>query len=115
MNTETEILVRAKTLIEGGWTKGTYARDKNLLFIGFDSPNAAYFCMSGAIHRAIADQSPHNSDDGEEPMEIFNNISRHFPLISSLPVYNDNTHRTKEEVLQKFDQAIFHSKHPVTP
>ncbi len=48
-------LKRTLKLIQKGWTRGTFARDKAGRFTDLNSKAAARFCLSGALNRACPD------------------------------------------------------------
>lgn len=48
-----KILIRAAELVEQGWTRGTAARDADSQKVRSTSPQAAAWCVVGALDRAL--------------------------------------------------------------
>lgn len=99
MKTAREVLMEARRLIdEKGWTQNTFARDKSGEPVVPDAYCAVCFCSTGAIARAAQD------DDLLVRMEARRRLRA--VIDSSIPDWNDNPERTKDQVLAAFDQAI---------
>jgi hypothetical protein len=99
--TARDILIYARALLakRGGWTKGSYAKDKQGNAVTEDSPEACSFCAQGAIYRAIYDLGPSDS----ALMLLDHTFSRigEIGLIS----FNDRQ-ASKRPVIAEYDRAI---------
>lgn len=96
-----QILQEARNLIAAGWTKGTFARNADGQAVPNDSKSAQCFCTIGAIRRV--------ADHGSEPLGPYLEAVvavRQAAGTRNIPSWNDNSNRTKEEVLEAFDKAI---------
>ena len=90
-----EQLQAVRARIEKGWTKGTYARDKDGQKTYFDSPTACKWCLAGACF----------VEQCEEAVDYINEylISNYY---IGIPAWNDRDGRKKREVLELLDQLI---------
>lgn len=52
LRTISKILTRAVEIIEAGWTRNAYAKNRQYRQVSFNQPSAVRFCSIGAIHRA---------------------------------------------------------------
>lgn len=87
---------QAKTvLIEKGWTKGAYARDESGKEVDFDSPEAACFCIFGAMLRVT---------DGNPTPEMYDAMG--LQLEKGFITFNDNANTKKEDVIAIFDKIL---------
>lgn len=86
----------AGKLIEKGWTQNAYARDEKGNKVPHRSPDATCWCTYGAINRAY-----------QHPDAYHRAVSLLTPHIGTpyLMKWNDDRHRTKEEVLEAFRKA----------
>jgi len=97
-----EVLVKARELVEKGWTKGAMARNKYRHRVQFDSLCAVKFCAIGAISRSAKDRP---SD--QEKLDISaRKAIRKINELDSISVFNDSDDTTKADVLAAFDKAI---------
>ena len=102
-----EILRRARSYIENGWTQSCCARDKNGNSVMYRNQEAVSFCLIGSIRRAIADDMllPMSSALDLRPVgAILRDVKNNMNL--TLPTWNDSPTRTKQEVLDFLDLAI---------
>lgn len=93
-----EVLIKARALVEAGWTQGAYGRteggsDRGLVV-------ATCFCTAGAIFKAKGKLSCNGGEIGPEIDALG------FDYLGDLLVWNDAGYRTKEHVLARFDAAI---------
>ena len=63
----TDVLVRARTLIEKGWCQGFWARDDEGKTVSDKSPEAVEYCASAGIRRACRDLG-HEADVEESAL-----------------------------------------------
>lgn len=85
----TEALIKARALIEKGWTKGKlFSKGK--------------YCTEGAILAATRGSLL----AGTFPHAVFNRLLEHLPGYRVLYLFNDSPHTTKRDVLNLFDRAI---------
>lgn len=103
--------MRAREIISQGWTQGTYARNKDNEEVFHDSSEAVCFCLEGAIIRSIHE----NNFLNDEKILLYNlqtiiknNIQnrKYGYYYPSTVCWNDKPERTKEEVLNLFDNII---------
>src|SRR5579862_6816673 len=104
------VLARARTLIEGGWTQGAFARDARGFAVEATECDAVTFCMIGAIEKAAGQLWPHEHllalmvDTEEDAKKV---LARDPELADySLSSYNDAQGRTQAEVLALFDRTL---------
>ena len=88
-----KVLVKARSLIEKGWTQKALARDAHGEKVHPKDPNACEWCATGALRAVLV------------------NISDYSDLLTSqapsdIILFNDNTNTTKEDILAVFDKAI---------
>lgn len=96
--TVADILTAAADLIapEGGWTQGTFARDSEGKQTGWRDPEAACFCVSGAIARANGGLwTAWNAFDAYCRKRGFRHMAE----------FNDEPRRTQAEVVAALRQA----------
>jgi hypothetical protein len=55
---------RAATLVESGWTQGTYAKNRDGREVAAFSPEAASWCLHGALRKAARELCP--DDEGRQ-------------------------------------------------
>jgi hypothetical protein len=96
MNKAIQILKRARELINQGWTKSAYARDKDGLKVPNSSSKAVCWCVEGAIYRAAYELDY----DSYPSRRMFQNI------YGGMVDFNDAIARNKEQVLTAFDKVI---------
>lgn len=104
MNTK-ELLIEARRLLqEVGWCQLTNA-SKNGNSVSIFSNEADSFCIYGAITKASNPKVIEDIYDTREPIEIIRNaIPPNFD--KSITLWNDHPDRTKEEVINLFDNVI---------
>ena len=117
------ILERARDLIEQkGWTQNTLAKDKMGYMIDPDSPDAACFCLLGAMiaseaqlwsEKVYKDQKELNWAVNNAFFHLDRTMSTHekipcdiIPRRVALSNWQDQEKRTKQEVLSLFHEAI---------
>ena len=98
MMTTKEILIKAKVLIEKGWTQGVAARNDYGFIVHPTDPKACEWCATGAI-RAVA-------MGDSETREIAIYLEDFIELKSTLVSFNDNVNTTREDILELFDRVI---------
>ena len=83
-------------IVEQGWTKGANARNENGVITDMDHDNARFLCARSAVLKAFKNDSS---------MEIIY-IRKIYDKTNcmSLTTWNDNSERTKEEVIQLFQE-----------
>lgn len=110
MITNKAILIRARELINKGFSKNAYARNAKKQQVDIFSKDAVCFCTLGALRRAQSEllasdriTIPWVSDD-----DIAHIAACMFPNMehATSVAYSFNDNHTKEEVLAKFDAAI---------
>ena len=79
---------------KNGWTQRAIARDKNGKSINMSSPNACSFCLGGAMIKIGAD---------EAYRFLTQLLSKRG---STIPHFNDEPGRTKEDILNFLDAMI---------
>lgn len=111
MNT-VEILMRAKVKIVCGWTQGMLAEDEDGSDCVPTDPAAVCWCSMGAIESAVGRERSSAGWPYEQRQEYQAAIDALKRIIlrdfkeTEIPVWNDDEHRTKDEVLNAFDKAI---------
>ncbi len=97
-------LIEARQKISEGWTQGAYARMSNEVDDGgrvpVDSPLATCWCSVGAVS-AVTPSGVYSTPYLAKLREILD-----VPTIADIIQWNDDSFRTKEEVLDLFDRAI---------
>lgn len=101
-----QILERTKFLISYGHCKGAPARNRQGEAVSDAEPEAVYFCLVGAVRRAIRDT--HNGIGIDPIMAIFHRLHVDY---GSLATWNDAPERTQADVVQLLDDAIESVKH----
>ena len=100
-------LNEAKALVLKGWCRVDYAKDAEGFTVHYTDPNAACFCLFGAILRV-------SYPDRMKPVEDRSYASMHDSIRDALgslgydgagSKYNDALGRTKYEVAALFDHA----------
>ncbi len=92
-----EVLLAARELVAGGWTRGTYARAANGLTTAAAGKGAVCFCTLGAISRA----SGPGEIEYDSALVFFKNANSVF-LIAS---WNDAPTTTHLDVVLAFERA----------
>jgi hypothetical protein len=103
-----DILKIAKDkLINKGWTQGAYARS-GLMSVAYDSKHADSFCPLGAIYSVIdyALLGTSYLQDRYATTDAISYLHRATGYDGTIPNWNDQTERTKEQVIAAFDKAI---------
>ena len=101
--TISEILKKARKLVEKGWTQGAYAKDGNGRILFFDDKKAVKFCPLGAIGRVTG--SLYNAEAVGARYAVIDSIEGGM-LGFDIASWNDDKKRTKRQVLAAFDRAI---------
>lgn len=91
-------LVKARYMIESGWTQGAFARDINGNEVLELSPRACSYCLLGAIHVGVNNISI--------PPDLYHYIHSLVPEQIFVAKWNDTPNRTKEEVITFLDEVI---------
>lgn len=92
-----EFLRCAKSLVKRGWIQGDYARTAGGRWSPVHEPQAAKFCMMGALRRC--------GDGTRLYYKAVDKLSSVCPM-GNIPEFNDYQGRKKSHVLAKFDEAI---------
>lgn len=95
-----KVLRKARALVAKGWTQGTYARSKSGRPVKHLGRAAARFCAIGAL-----DVAAHSSGDRFTYSDARDAL-RQAVGVHLLPEWNDESGRTKADVLAAFDRAI---------
>lgn len=105
MNNITDILVKAKALIDTPekWIKGSNAEDGNGVVVSLEDKRAVCFCTVGAVLRV-------SEDIGVECAALDLLYSFVKGEYDDIPEWNDTYNRTHAEVMAVFDKAIEISK-----
>lgn len=88
-----------RLLIEKGWTQKAGAHDAHGNSVSIGSPDAACFCLYGAIGAAIGGKRPQEDPRMNEACDALDWELRGLGYSYSFISWNDAPHRTKEEVL----------------
>lgn len=86
-------LRRARQLLQKGWIKNDWAKDKDGSSVHERSRHAVCWCLMGALHRA-----------GLEPLQYV--MVNRYNQDMNVAVWNDSWRRTKEQVLACIDNSI---------
>lgn len=98
-NKTKQVLEKALSLIERGWTQGTGARDSFGRSVSIDAPDAVTFCAIGALTKVT----------GANSLRVIHNhrlLLERAGAGTGITNWNDSTKRTKEEVIAVFKKAI---------
>lgn len=96
----THVLGKAKSLlIAAGWCQNTFAIGPDGHTTTSVDPDACSYCALGAIQAAA-------QQDGYYVGDAMDYLQRAVGKDASIAMWNDNSSRTLEHVLQAFDQAI---------
>ena len=106
-----EALIKARTLlVQHGWTQNGWARDADGETRPWEDPRAECYCAAGALRRAIygTDCAVPLTDPVLEQAEsaLRCQIVRLGYGAILIEEFNDQPHRTAEDVLAVFDAAI---------
>lgn len=96
--TTKEVLIKAKQLVEKGWTRNVLARNAAGEPVFSNSPEACAFCVAGAIEHA-------QGDDPDAGMEAFAVMHDSLGNVS-ITDFNDAATTTHADILAAFDRAI---------
>ena len=96
-----EILIKARSLIEKGWTKGCFARDAKGDHVDPTESSACKWCTTGAIWRVVGYDGRVKYQEACSVLDDlvcsdFNNVTQ----------FNDYPETTQAGVLNLFDKAI---------
>ena len=94
--TTKEVLVKAKALVEKGWTQEVSARDDYGYHVEPTDSNACYWCATGAL-QAVLPRNVLFSD-------YCDLLTREAPC--DIILFNDDADTTKEDILKVYDEAI---------
>ena len=115
-----KVLLDAANLVSTGWNQARYAESDDFMEVGPSTPEAASWCLMGALIRAYEMNGGDvfcDEDEGEiawdshDPAVLDINdalvtvILEHDPEFYSLPKWNDNPNRTKDEVVEVLIKA----------
>jgi hypothetical protein len=97
-----EVLVAARWILDNvGWCKGWYAKDAEGVRVwDYCTRSAACYCLMGAV--AVVETTPELRNSALDLLAVLVDPVN----FASVSIWNDTLDRTKEEVLQIFDQAI---------
>ncbi|MHA2046732.1 MAG: DUF6197 family protein [Candidatus Thorarchaeota archaeon] len=102
------VLKEAKQIVENGWCKYSGAKDRNHDNVAVESSRANSFCTMGAIDRACS------IIYGEDKVsDHFPNVFIYFARVNGIDnviKWNDDFNRSKEEVIDAFDNAIHNAE-----
>ena len=120
-----EILTEAKSLLMKGWCQRVDAIDTNGVRSDALDRNACKWCLTGALARSTYDYHMENPSKWMEYLDTHGNIIDKIEEINEIenklcndplyvefwynapvPVWNDQPHRTKQEVLDLIDNTI---------
>ena len=88
----------ARDLVSTGWIRNVFAADKDGEEVGVRDKGACQWCLIGAIMAATDNPNPFGY------FQVFRNAN---PQCGEwLATWNDKPERTKEEVVQAFDNVI---------
>lgn len=93
-NSIKNVLIKARSFIKRGWTRGVYARNKYGHEVDIISKSAIKFCALGAI-----DKATNSAVSYKMTMDFMDHI-----IDCSVSSWNDSS--TKKQVLEGFDKAI---------
>ena len=91
-----DVLVKARSLVEKGWTQGVAARNDYGYHVEPTDSDACYWCATGAIQAVL-------------PKDVL--FSDYCDLLASeapydIVLFNDDADTTKEDILKVYDKAI---------
>lgn len=95
MTTTKEVLVKARALVEKGWTKDAYARDSSGDRVPYYDFTACQWCMVGAVDAADDIRLRFSAKD------ILRRV-----IGGQISAFNDAPSTTHADVLAAFDRAI---------
>ena len=103
MSKVTEILVGAREILSdpNRWTREFQARDEQGSPVGWDDDEAVCFCLMGAINRANWGVARYDRAPAYEAMDELDKV-----LDNAIPVFNDRSSTTHEDILKALDAAI---------
>lgn len=94
-----QVLMEGKKLIERGWCQGALARNEGGLRVPIYDSRVTSVCSVGAL---VAGSAEHGDVcEAEDLLRVAAGVYH-----SDVPTWNDDPQRTKEEVIQAFDDAI---------
>ena len=104
-----KVLNAAKKLIERGWARCAAARDTKGNWCVSEDKKAVSWCTTGAIIRALKDTKL------KAQKELWDEVLKSFVVANHLgnknmTFWNDETGRSKVQVLKAFDNAISYVK-----
>lgn len=106
MTDELRVLQRARKLLESGWCQDMCAQDMQGREVYYDKESAKLFCTLGAVYRAASDLHA----QGAAEQLAFKRLTHVLDLpprdFDSLGQWNDDPHRTRDDVLALFDLAM---------
>lgn len=93
-----DICRRAAKLIRGGWTTGTLARTESGWKVSARDPDAASFCMAGALIRATGDLGG--------PFDAYQEVARlqRAKFTDSIPAFNDFIAKDANAVAERLEK-----------
>lgn len=96
------VLLHAAMLVENGWTQGAYARDESGESVVILAPDAAAYCVVGALTRAVAHViggAPGSAVTTDYQLAAITALRRGGIRELQLAIWNDRTRRTQGEVV----------------
>lgn len=96
--TTKEVLIKARALVEKGWTKGAGARRANGASVYPDDNEACRWCILGAVNAA-------EYHDRELRLRAITKLKAAIPK-AGIADFNDDPATTHADVLAAFDRAI---------
>jgi hypothetical protein len=95
-NSLTEVLTNARALVQRGWCKAALARGPDGSKTSWNDPAAVAWCAVGAVQRVS--ECTHWGP-------ALTLLARAANTRTPVPIWNDEDHRTKKQVLAAFDRA----------
>ena len=95
-----EALKRTLTIVQAGWTQGTWARDRWSHEVSTSSPRACRFCLSAAVSRAT------QRNNYQTRQDVLNALGNVIGKYNTVVGFNDAPGRKKSEVIAVINQAL---------
>lgn len=106
-----DALVEARAKVDNAWAQGGYAFDEAGYSTEVNSYKAYAFCMLGAIESVMEGKDIADHEQEDPYNYAWMGAKKVDPTIHMrgwLDQFNDEKGRTKEDVLEAFDEAIKH-------
>lgn len=101
-------LVKARKLVEKGWTKNHYAKGANGRAVEWKSPDACQFCAVGALAKSCGGMGI--AEDSDAATYLDRAMTDNGILLLHVPSANDARSTTQLHVLMAYDFAILMAK-----